>query len=61
MAEYSRVTPDGWVQGDDATDFSRVTPTGWLQQEAVGGGGFQAAWARNSNVVIQITAEGTSQ
>ena len=37
MAEYSRVTPEGWSQGDDATDQSRVTPDGWAQIAAVVG------------------------
>lgn len=37
MAQFSRVTPTGWVQGDDASSFSRVTPTGWVQITAAGG------------------------
>lgn len=37
MATYSRVSPDGWGQGDDASGFSRVTPDGWEQIAAAGG------------------------
>ena len=34
MAAYSRVSPDGWEQGDDGSASSRVTPTGWEQVSA---------------------------
>lgn len=34
MADYSRVTPTGWSQGDDSADVARVTPTGWEQVDA---------------------------
>jgi hypothetical protein len=36
MAAFSRVTPRGWSQGDDAAAYSRVTPRGW-EQEGSGG------------------------
>lgn len=29
MATFSRVSPSGWQQGDDASTLSRVSPTGW--------------------------------
>lgn len=38
MSAYSRVSPDGWEQGDDSSASSRVTPTGWEQVAATGGG-----------------------
>lgn len=34
MAEFARVSPDGWEQGDDASAFARVTPDGWEQVNA---------------------------
>jgi hypothetical protein len=39
VATFSRVTPEGWQQGDDASAFARVSPEGWEQGAAVGGGG----------------------
>lgn len=39
MATFSRVSPTGWVQGDDATAAARVTPTGWGQITASQSGG----------------------
>lgn len=38
MAVYSRVSPDGWEQGDDGSAFSRAAPDGW-EQSPLGGGG----------------------
>ena len=29
MAEFSRVTSDGWEHGDDSATYSRVTSEGW--------------------------------
>ena len=37
MADFSRVTPTGWLQGDDASESSRVTPDGWQQIPAAAG------------------------
>jgi len=37
MATYSRVTPTGWIQGDDTNSASRVTPSGWEQVTGVSG------------------------
>lgn len=34
MATFSRVTPTGWLQGDNSSGYSRVAPTGWFQQVA---------------------------
>jgi len=38
MADYSRVLPDGWAQGDDSAAASRVGSQGWVQIAAAGGG-----------------------
>lgn len=36
MAEFARITPSGWVHGDDADTFARVSPDGWEHQESAG-------------------------
>lgn len=38
MAIFSRVSPNGWGQGDDGTDYSRVAPEGWGQSGVLSGG-----------------------
>lgn len=50
MATYSRVSPEGWTQGDDAAEFSRVTPTGWEQLAAVVA--FKAHFAAGRNQLM---------
>jgi len=40
VADYSRVAPWGWEQGDDSADSSRVTPGGWEQVKGTGGGSY---------------------
>lgn len=50
MATFSRVSPTGWLQGDDASTFSRVSPTGWDQVNAAAA--FKAYWARGANQLI---------
>ena len=64
MATFSRVTPTGWLQDDDASDASRVTPTGWQQSTAVGGGGNASTTltgASASAAVGSLTASGAAQ
>lgn len=31
MADFSRVSANGWEQGNDTSDASRVTANGWYQ------------------------------
>jgi len=38
MAAFSRVTPTGWSQGDDASAIARVSPSGWDQVAASASG-----------------------
>lgn len=51
MATFSRVSPTGWSQGDDASNIARVSPTGWDQVNAAAAA-FKAYWARGSNQLI---------
>lgn len=39
MADFARVSGEGWRQGDDATDQARVGADGWWQVAGAGGGG----------------------
>ena len=50
------MTPDGDVITVDVVDQTVMTPSGAVVNatiEAAAGGGFQAAWARNANTIIQ--------
>lgn len=51
MATFSRVSPTGWLQGDDGSTFSRVSPTGWDQVNAAAAA-FKAYWSRAANQLI---------
>ena len=49
------ITPDGDVITVDVADQTVMTPDGAVINaniEAAAGGGFQAAWAKGSNVII---------
>jgi len=61
MADFSRVTPTGWSQGDDASDAARVTPTGWEQINAVATGGAQTLyWVVAPTALADYTDDDTS-
>lgn len=51
MATFSRVSPTGWSQGDDASAIARVSPTGW-DQSAAAAAAFKAYWTRGSNQLL---------
>ena len=58
MSAYSRVSPDGWEQGDDSSASSRVTPTGWEQVAATGGG--TSAPTLSAPTVTSVTTTGAT-
>lgn len=58
MADYSRVTPTGWSQGDDASDASRATPTGWEQIAGVGAVPLSIALQADGSLLYKPTPTG---
>jgi len=59
MAEFARVTPEGWQQGDDATSFARITPQGWAHLEAVAAAGaFTTIVSRGPGPGMAVAGEG---
>jgi len=52
MAEFSRVTSEGWEHGDDADTFSRVTSEGWQHQVGVAVGAEANPWYFFANEAI---------
>jgi hypothetical protein len=62
MAAFSRVTPEGWTQGDDGSDSARVAPDGWEQSyiPAAGAGIVIDAPVAAATVGNEVTVSGTS-
>ena len=54
MAKYSRATPTGWSQGDDASGALRATPTGWEQIAA------SVSATTVSGTIVESTSDTTS-
>jgi hypothetical protein len=58
MADYSRVAPDGWDQGDDTSTVSRVSPDGWEQFAGAGAG--VTGTSATTNAADTSSASGTT-
>lgn len=55
MADFARVSGEGWRQGDDSTDQSRVGSDGWWQVVSAGGGSANYTLAAGGSFALSGT------